>query len=170
MWSHVYPSASGCGCVSFALYYTCFLKISFNIIKRWLISFDWVSTFDWNFIHIKWTVGLHCIKRVTLYHLQCTVARQHKIVSQLCAFALTTFSEFKINSNLKQYNNIPFLTPVEANNVLAMFWRIAIESKFNTCDVRCLATKIDGILFLANIDKLCCCCDRLFLRIFMISN
>ena len=36
-----------------------------------------------------------------------------------------------------------------SNNVLAMFLRSVIDNKYNVCNVRCLATKIDGnFLFL----------------------
>ena len=52
--------------------------------------------------------------------------------------------EIKTISNLKHYNNGPFISPFVSNNVLAMFWRSVIDSKYNTYNVRCLATKIDG--------------------------
>ena len=74
--------------------------------------------------------------------------------------------EFKTISNLKQYNNRPFISPIVSDNVLAMFWRSEIEGKYNTCDVRCLATKIDGNSILNKNTRFCCYGNRLFLELF----
>ena len=66
------------------------------------------------------------------------------------------------------YNNGPFFSPNVSNNLLAMFWRSEIESKYNTYDVRCLATKINGNSFFNKDTIFCCYGNNLFLGIFKI--
>ena len=50
-----------------------------------------------------------------------------------------------------------------------MFWRREIESKYNTCDVRCLATKIDGNSIFNKNTRFCCYGNRLSLWIFKVG-
>ena len=49
-----------------------------------------------------------------------------------------------------------------------MFWRNEIESEYNTCDVRCLATKIDENSIFNKNTRFCRYGNRSFLGIFKI--
>ena len=99
------------------------------------------------YTHIEWTIGLITNIRWRLIIFNTLLLGNRRpslsnVQSRWRHFWLSSH-EFKIISNLKQYNNGPFISPLVSNNVLAMFWRSEIDSKYNTCNVRYLATKID---------------------------
>ena len=144
-----------------------------KITESRLISFYWVGTVEWNLIHIynepsgfivyrSWHLIIFNVLLLGNWRPSLSDVR-----SRWRHFWQRSH-EFKIISNLKQYNNGPFISPIVSNNVLAMFWRSEIESKYNTCDVRCLATKIDGNIIFNKNTRFCCYGNRLFLEIFQI--
>ena len=144
-----------------------------KITESWLISFYWVGTFDWNLIHI-WHEPSGAIaytsRRLIIFNVLLLGNRRPSLSdvrSRWRHFWLCRH-EFKIISNLKQYNYRPFISPIVSNNVSAMFWRSEMKSKYNTCNVRCLATKIDGKSIFNKNTRFCCYGNRLFLEIFNI--
>ena len=154
------------------------LELSFyegqsKITESWWISFYWVGSFGWNLIHIEnEPLGFITYRswRLIIFNvllLGNRIPSLSDVRSRWRHFWLSSH-EFKIISNLKQNYNGPFISQIVSNNVLAMFLRSVIDSKYNTCNVRCLATKIDGNSILTKTPVFCCYGNRLFLGIFKI--
>ena len=142
-----------------------------KITESWLMSFYWVGTFDWNLIHINnEPSGLIAYRSWHLIIFNVLLLGNQRPsfsdVSLRWRHFWLSSHEFKIISNLKQYNNGPFTLPIVWNNVSAMFWRSEIESMYNTCDVCCLATKIDGNSIFNKNTRFLSYGNRLFLGIF----
>ena len=120
-----------------------------KITESWLISFYWVGGFGWNFIHIlnePSSFITYRSWRLIIFNVLLLGNGRPSLSDVRSRWRLLWLSshEFKIISNLKQYYNGPFISQIVSNNGWAMFWRSVIDSKYNTCNVRCLATKIDG--------------------------
>ena len=145
-----------------------------KITESWLISFYWVGTFGWNLIHI-YNEPSSFIAYRSLRFIIFNVLLLGNPRPSLSAVRLRwrhfwlSSHEYKIISNIKQNNNGPFISPVVSNHMLAMFWRSVIESKSNTCYVRCLATKIYGNSIFNKNTRFCCYGNRLLLGIFKIG-
>ena len=156
----------------YKLYNKCYEGQS-KITESWLISLDWVSTFDWNLIHIyNEPLGFIAYRSWCLIIFDVLLLGNRRpslsdVRSHWRHFWLRSH-EFKIMSNLKQYKKGPFISPIAPSNVWAMFWRSVIESRYNTCNVRCLATKINGNSIFDKNTRFCCYWSGLFLRIFKI--
>ena len=145
-----------------------------KITESWIISFYWVGTFDWNFIHIyNEPSGFIAYRglRLIIFNVL-LLGNRRPSLSDVCSrwrhFWLSSH-EYKIISDIKQNNNGPFITPIVSNNVIAMFWRSEIESKYNISDVRCLANKIDGNTIFNKNARFCCYGNRSFLGPFKIG-
>ena len=144
-----------------------------KITESWLISFYWVGTFDWNLKHIynePSSFIAYRSWRLIIFNVLLLGNGRPFLSDERSRWRHFWLSshEFKIISNLKLYNNGPFNSSIVSNNVLAMFRRIEIESKYNMCDVRCLATKIDGNSIFNKNTIFCCYGNSLFLGIFKI--